>query len=331
MRLHTRLGIYILTALVLSVLTFMAGCSGGDSSIVFQNVSERAAWGTQNRVAFTSWGGNELRYIYSIGETGAGLKLLTWSDNDDDWADEGGKHPAYRADGQVIAMSARRGTNEGIYTMDATDGDRTTAATLVTKPPNDGADAMPSWSPDSQTIVFVTTQDTADMQLATVAADGTGRAILRAEPGVDLLWPVYTLDGSMILYERREQGTNQSDIWAYDVAAATFHEVLATPFDEGSPAPGPTEIPGGAPVVLFHSDRNGATYDLFAMDLDVANLPLDENDVRPVTQTLRSDGYPMWSPDGTHVGFVRDRELWTMVWTDVEADRDYRRLTRRYQ
>ncbi len=331
MRLHTRLGIYILIALVLSVLTFMAGCGGGDDNIIFQNVSERAAWGTLGKVAFASWGGNEIRYIYSLLETGGGITLLTWSDNDDDWADEGGKHPAYRPDGAVIAMSARRGANDGIYTMDATNGDRLAAATLITAPPNDGADTMPTWSPDSQTIVFVTTETTGDMQLATVAPDGTGRAILRSEPGVDLLWPSYTRDGTMILYERRARGAEQSDIWAYDVAAATFQEVLATPFDEGAPAAGPGQIPGGPPVVLFHSNRHSVKYDLYAMDLDVANLPLGDADVRAVTQTSRSDGYPIWSPDGTHVGFIRDRELWTMVWTDVEADRAYLRLTRRYR
>ena len=331
MRSHTRLGTYILTALVLSALTFMAGCGGSDSNLVFQNVSERAAWGSQNRVAFTSWGANELRYIYSLAEAGGGLTLLTWSDNDDDWADEGGKHPAYSPDGQLIAMSARRGANEGIYTMDAATGDRTNLV-LVTKPANEGADMMPSWSPDAQTIVFATTQDTGDMQLATVAADGTGRAILLSEPGVDLLWPVYTRDGTMILYERRVQGEDHSDIYCFrhGVPGAAPEPVLVSDFDDGSPAAGPGQMPGGPPVILFHSNRNGAKYDLWAMDFDAANLPLATN-VRPVTQTSRSDGYPMWSPDGTHVGFVRDRELWTMVWTDVEDDRDYRRLTRRYR
>jgi TolB protein len=142
---------------------------------------------------------------------------------------------------------------------------------------------------------------------------------MAADATVNRMWPVYTPDGTGILYEQRGVDSDQSDIYLYDIGTATAAPLLATAFDEGAP----TMSPDGT-TILFHTNRSGAKYDIWAMNADGTNQ-------RAVTQTSRSDGYPIWSPDGASVGFVRDRELWTMVWTDVEDDRDYRRLTRRYE
>ena len=333
MRLGMRHGMYVLAAIVFSGLLLMMGCGGGGDSSIFLNVSERASWGGAGAIALTSWGANEIRYVYSVGETGGGPKLLTWSDNDDDWSDEGGAHPAYRPDdSQAIAIAARRGSKDGIYQIDANDGDRQQAATLITEPPGNGADSMPSWSPDSSTLVFVTTQYNGTMDLATVAADGTGRASLVEDADADLMWPAYTPDGGAIIYERRAKGENRSDIYICDAATGAPLPLLAplAPGDPDFDDRAPAVSPDGT-TILFHSNRSGPKYDIWAFDMDAATLTLTPGSERAITQTSRSDGYPTWAPDGMHVAFVRDRELWTMLWTDVEDDRDYRRLTRRYR
>ncbi len=329
MRFGMRHGIYLLAAIVFSGLVLMTGCGGDSGTSIFLNVSEQAAWGGEGRLALTSWGANEIRYVYSVSETGGGPKLLTWSDNDDDWSDEGGRHPAYRPDdSQAIAIAARRGTKDGIYLIDANDGDWQQAAALITQSPGDGADGMPSWSPDSSTLVFVTSEYDGTMGLATVAADGTGRASLVEDPDADLMWPVYTPDGGAIIYERRPRGENRSDIWVCDAAGGNAQNLTGSDFDDGAPAVwgDPTTL-----TVLFHSNRSGAKYDIWALDINGTTYAPIADTARAITQTARSDGYPVWAPDGTRVAFVRDRELWTMVWTDLEDDRDYRRLTRRYR
>ncbi len=320
MRFGTRLGMYLLGAVAVASLMIMAGCGGGSGDDLFLNVSERPAWGTTERIAVTSWGGNEIRYIYRINENGGSLTLLNWSDNDDDYDDEGGYHPAYRPDGEAIAFAGRRGTNVGLFLMDAEDGDRSSSATLITKPATTGADTMPSWKPDASGLVFVTTGYNGTMELATVTAGGTGRAALLAlDSTLNCLWPTYNAAGTKIIYERRALSSDESDIWWCDADGNNNAPLLASAFDEGSPSLSPDGT-----TLLFHSNRSGDKYNIWAMEM------ANPSNVYPVTQTSRSDGFPVWSPDGSHVAFVRDRELWTMVWTQVEDDRDYKQLTSRF-
>jgi len=320
-----RYGLYVLGTAVLVGLILLAGCGGDSSSSLFLNVSERPSWGSAGRIALSVWGANEIRYIYSISQNGGNPTLLTLTDSDSDWSDEGGQQPAYRPDGAAIAITARRGSKDSIYLIDAATGDRQ-GATLITQPAGAGADSMPSWSPDGSKLVFVTTTNNGTMDLMTVNADGTGRAPLLEDDTADLLWPVYTPDGGRVMYERRAAGSSESDIHVVDVASGLDAVLLAGGFDDGAPA-----VYGDRTsfTVLFHSNRNGPQYDIWAMDVDATTLAV--SNVRAITQTSRSDGFPVWSSDGTRVAFNRDREVWTMAWTAVEADRDYKRLTRRYR
>jgi|LSQX01.1.fsa_nt_gb Tol biopolymer transport system component len=325
---------YLAMAVVAAAMMLMAGCSSSDDEKIFLNVSERPSWGPAGRVALTAWGGNEVRYIYTVNENGGGLTLLTAADKSDDFGQEGGWHPAYRpTDGATIAFTGRRSKSsprEAIYWVNASVGDKTTPATLITAPAAAGADAQPSWKPDASGLVLATTEFSGTLDLATVAADSTGRARVPLDPGdfdwdnADEMWPVYTPDGKQIVFECRLRGDDQSDIWVYDTETGKATNLTASNFDDGAPSVQPAVAEGLTPIILFHSNRNGAKYDIWAMDIDGGNP-------RPVTQTNRSDGFPVWSPDGTRVAFVRDREVWTMKWTDVEADRDYIRLTRRFR
>ena len=74
--------IYALTTLLLLAAFVFAGSGGDSEQRVFQNVSERVSWGSNNRVAFASFGGNGLRYTYTIKDTGGNLVLLKLSDDD---------------------------------------------------------------------------------------------------------------------------------------------------------------------------------------------------------------------------------------------------------
>ena len=105
---NNRSHVYTLVAFLMILGVIVAGCGGGGDSNVFQNVSERVSWGSIDRIAFGSFGGNGLLYIYTINDNGGGLTLLTLSDNDDDLNDEGGRQPDFSPDGTQIVMSARR-------------------------------------------------------------------------------------------------------------------------------------------------------------------------------------------------------------------------------
>ena len=53
-------------------------------------------------------------------------------------------------------------------------------------------------------------------------------------------------------------------------------------------------------------DRNG-TFDIWAMDANAGGTGLTQ-----LTSGQASDGYPVFSADGTRIVFIRDQEVWTM-------------------
>lgn len=321
MKNRSRIALFVSIALVAAVAVgAFVGCGGDGGSNIFLTLSERGAWGPNGEFAVSAWGANQIRYIYAVGEGGNHVELLTESDDDDDddFSDEGGWHPVYSNDGETIYMAARRNGRDGIYAMDAEEGDFDNEATQITVPAGDGGDGMPSVSPAGDTIVFTTTEGTGYRRLATVNTDGSNRQIIVDEAGVNLRWPVYTPDATQIIYERRVVGTEQSDIYVYDMATGTSSPLIASNFDEGAPAISPDGT-----TILFQSDRNGPNHDIWVADSDGSN-------VRAFTSSAHTDGFPIFSPDGQDIAFLRDRELWRVNFVANEDDRDYEQITERY-
>ena len=71
----------------------------------------------------------------------------------------------------------------------------------------------------------------------------------------------------------------------------------------------PNHPAAGSPRIAFGSVRNGGNHDVFLMDLD------GSNQIR-LTNNLAYDDQPKWSPDGTKIAFMSDRdgnfEIYTM-------------------
>ncbi|MFO7946978.1 MAG: hypothetical protein R6V19_09190 [Armatimonadota bacterium] len=321
MKNRSRLIVSVFIVLLISAaMVAFVGCGGDDASDIYLSLSERGAWGPHGGFAVTAWGANRMLYIYAVSSSGNSTKLLTKSDDDGDYGDEGGRHPTYGVvNGErYIFMSARRNGKDSIYRIDASAGDDNQDATLITAPPGDGADSMPDVSEDNTKIVFVTTQDTGNQQIAVADIDGSNREVILSEAGANLRWPVFNDDGTKIAFERRVIGDDQSDIWVCNADGSDPQELLGSDFDEGAPAWSPD-----GNTILFHSDRNGPYYDIWAMDADGTNG-------RAYTSTSRNDGYPIWSADGEDLAFIRDRELWKVNFTADEDERDYDRVTRQY-
>ena len=317
-----------LSLLLLAATAMMVGCGGDSQSTVFQNVSERTSWSSMDNIAFASFGGNGLLYVYSINTQGRGLTLLTLTDNDDDLNDEGGRHPAYSPNAGQIAISARRGATPAIYLIDAERGDRDNA-TRVTSDSGTGADTEPSFHPDGNRIVYTSTRRAGNGDIRIVNTDGSGM-IPVIETDAEEHWAVVSPDGTKLAYQSDAAG--ESDIWVkdisnlggagYDPAAPGTNLTADSPFRNEAPAWSPDGT-----KIAFHSNRNG--------DFDVFLMNADGSDQVAVTADPRSDGFPVFNPEGTRLAITRDREVWTvpaLPWTEWQGrvDEEADQLTRRF-
>ena len=320
----SRLEVRVLVfAAVTCGVAMLAGCGGDSASLVYQNVSERVAWSSQGHIAFASFGGNGRLYINRINETGGGLMLLTPSDNDLDFADEGGRQPAYNPAGTALAIVSRRGPSEAIFIIDAETGDRS-GLTRVTDDTGPGADNEPSYAPDGAKIIFTSTRRAGDADICIINTDGTDRQDVLATDAEEH-WAAISPDGTEVAYHSDANGN--TDIWVKDLGADPADP--GTCLTAGSPYR--DEAPAWSPdgdTICFHSDRNG-DFDIWAIDA------ADGANPRAFTADQRADGYPVFDTAGDRIALTRDREIWTVParpWADwgADADTEAQQLTRRY-
>lgn len=313
---------YVFITAVVTLAVILGGCGGDSGTVIYQNISERTAWGPDGTIAFASYGGNGQLYVYRINEQGGGLVLLTPSDDDDDFSDEGGRQPAYSPSGEQIAIVSRRSTTPAIYLMGAIRGDRD-GLTAVTSAAGTGADTEPSFTPDGSQIVFTSTRGDGNPDIRIIGTDGSGNAAL-VETAAEEHWGVVSPDGSTLAYQSDANGN--TDIWVKDMSAAADDPgtclTAGSPFRDEAPAWSPDGT-----QIAFHSNRNG-DFDIFMMNADGSGQV-------EVTADQRSDGYPVFNPAGGRLVITRDREIWTIPaqpWSEWsgEADTLSEQLTRRY-
>ena len=309
-----RLGLPLMV-LVVVVLIGLSGCGGGGDAGIYFTISERASWSPDERFTFASFGGNGLLYAYSVYESGGGVVLLTPSDNDEDYADEGGWHPAYSPDGSLIAFASRRGPSPAIWTMDGEVGDRTVLNKL-TDDSGLGSDEQPSWRPDGTTIIYTSTRNNNNPDIRVINADGTGLQDLLATAAEEQ-WASYNpQDVDQIALQSDQDATTEddTDIFVYTISTTAYQKLADSPYTDGAPAWSPDGT-----KIAFHSNRSG-DFDIWVVEVASATLT-------HVTNDARSDGFPLWSPDGTRIACTRDRELWSVLSADGT---DPKRITRRF-
>jgi Tol biopolymer transport system component len=232
-------------------------------------------------------------FLYVL-ETGGGpAKSLTTFEAD---------HPAWSPDGTKIAFA---GAGKGIFVMNA-DG---TAVTKLTDFPA----LEPAWSPDGKQIAFIgdkrDTDPRAYPSIYVIPADGgtparitvgkedegdrsptwspDGRiAFERYSEGQSEVFTVES-DGSGLTNLTRNSGDDFDPAWSPDgtkIAIATNRELPREPYRDIGPAP--------TAIYVIGSDGRGARR------------------VSPPgpSERLPNDHDPVWSPDGTKIAYVTNRD-----------------------
>lgn len=184
--------------------------------------------------------------------------------------------PAFSPDGTLVAFEGRvpSDATTDVYVVAATGG-------TPTRLTDDAADdAGPAWSPDGQTVYFVSRR-TGTYDVHSVPA--AGGAATRITTGSRILGkPAVTPDGLALVFARTVSGSSAAEVVRYEFASGATTVVSSQDDSEPAIAPGGTRV-------AVRSFRDGEA------DLYVVDLAAGANAVR-LTADVASDGAPAFAP-----------------------------------
>jgi hypothetical protein len=206
---------------------------------------------------------------------------------------EQASQPAVSPNGNRLAYRSWRSDQRGLRVQELADGHTWTWISF-------GEAARPSWSPDSQNIVFASQQEP-DRQWRIYRTFGLEIDRVRRHGG-DILGrvPNWLSNGRIVywecplskcgLYAMLSDGTSPSRLTTYEYDTAPT----------GSPDAG---------RIAFMSNRDG-NWEIYAAN----TFPVAEPEATRLIQNPARDGLPAWSPDGKRLAFVTDRDGSWAVW-----------------
>lgn len=206
-----------------------------------------------------------------------------------------------------IAFSSDRDGVSHIYVMNA-DGSGQTRLTNA-----EGGDGGPTWSPDGARIAFH--RSTSIEQVYVMNADGSGETCLfgPAETG----WhPAWSADGAHIAFSSSREG------WAhlFVMDSNGLNQARLMPNLDG-PDYDPEFSPNGQRLVFSYGPYLGA-------EAAVAPYPYDGTPPAMLTDNVSDDREFAWSPDGTRIAFVSNRDgNWEIYAMDADDGGNVVRLT----
>ena len=211
---------------------------------------------------------------------------------------------AVDAQARITFMSDRDGNFE-IYVMD-NDGKNQRRLTN-----NGHIDSSPSWSPDSNHIVFFSNRDghirgdspeLPTFDIYVMDADGRNQQRLTNNPHDDGS-PSWSPDGKRIAFTRAKDEHFNSDIYVMDTDGRNQQRLTNNPHDDGSPS----WSPDGKRIV-FSSKRDGHFIGEFGITSEIYLMDADGRNQHRLTENRKNDESPSWSPDGKRIAFSTDRE-----------------------
>jgi Tol biopolymer transport system component len=163
-------------------------------------------------------------------------------------------------------------------------------------------DGLPSWSPDSITMVFASRREGDRISRLYRVNQATGVEYplgllgdyVSSFPDGRLVFKGCTIEGACGMFISGPEGGGQNFI--SDVT--------------GDTAPAPSV--DGSRIAFMSSGRDGGDYEIYVMDSNGGN-------VTRLTDNSANDGLPAWSPDGSTIAFASDRGGVWAIWA-MNAD-----------
>jgi hypothetical protein len=211
--------------------------------------------------------------------------------------------PSLRSDGQQVAFRGWASNSRGIGVMDTLGGNQRTLTKFL-------EDGSPSYSPNSQVLVFSSAREQ-DRKGRIYQVNGGGGDDWQLKRGNDPVFGVSPewLSNGLIVYkgEYPQQGIVVMN------ADGSAPRLLADDASAASPAGSPN-----GQSVAFMSQRDG-NWELYRVNLDGTGITR-------LTDNGANDGLPAWSPDGNSIAFVSSRDGGWAVWAMNADGSNQRRL-----
>jgi Tol biopolymer transport system component len=211
--------------------------------------------------------------------------------------------PSWSPDGKQNAFTSWDGNGDEIFVVDAAGGQRMQVThTRLSAEPMNADDPMsprkaqadagaPDWSPTDDQIAFALYPETAGAQGGVYRIDPAGSRPVRLV-GVAPRWgPVWSADGSSLLFAAARSNT----VDLYLAHPDRWGAIDLTP-NAGPPVASAAWGPDGRQIVV------AAGGDLYRLDRESGTLTA-------IVQSSLSEATPAWSPDGSEIAFTRSLDL----------------------
>jgi TolB protein len=188
----------------------------------------------------------------------------------------------------VFVYDTLQGT-DGKLQIDHMHADGTNRTTLI---PHKGAfEESPRWSPDEQSIAWVSTRKKSQ-DIWRCDAEGKKPQQLTNDSAFDNN-PTWSPDGKKIAFCSGRSGN--LDIWVMNADGSDQKRLTTSPFMDYWPVWSPD-----GKKIAFTSNRDG-NYEIYTMNAD-------GTDQRNVTEHPATDNFATWSPDSRRLAFISNRD-----------------------
>lgn len=194
--------------------------------------------------------------------------------------------PSFSPDGTKLAFirSTVAGVSNDVYVMPATGG-QPKRLTFDNRP----IMGPPTWTPDSQEIIFSSDRGATTALWRVSLSDGTLRPV--AGPVGEAKWPSIPVKGNSLVYE---QWTSKANIWRLNLKDAKHYEKPPSALVSEKGYKMRPELSPDGKKIAFESDRLGF-WDIWTCDV--------RTNCGRVTDLHGTAGRARWSPDGHYIAF----------------------------
>lgn len=243
-----------------------------------------------SRIAFSRYSPSPVGFdVFAMDPSGSGQTNLTNLLGLDDLS------PSISPDGSKIAFTtSRHGTFE-IYVMN---GDGSSPTRLTN---NFVHDMEPSWSPDGTRIAFVRN----DNQIYVMNANGTGEVNI-SNNGYRDIGPSWSPDGTRIVFasDQGDAFATYTEIYTMDPDGTDRTRLTVNHGEHDYLA---RWSPDGTKITWTRDDASNPQFYSAALDVWIMNA--NGSGQANLTNHGRGDANAVWSPDGTKIAFVSDRDV----------------------